>query len=60
MIADSIIESVKAAGKGGAPGGVIYAALMQQGCTLNQYESLMAGLVRAGKLEKRGELYFAL
>jgi hypothetical protein len=49
---------VRAAGSLGAPGGVIYAALMGQGCTLSQFESLMAGLVRAGKLRRDGDLYF--
>jgi hypothetical protein len=57
MIADAIIDSVKAAGPLGAPGGVIYAALMAQGCTLAQYEQLMAGLVQAGKLTRHGDLY---
>jgi hypothetical protein len=57
QIADAIIESVKAAGPLGAPGGTIYAALMAHGCTLNQYEQIMAGLVRAGKLRKSGECY---
>ena len=42
----------------GAPGGVIYAALMGQDCTLSQFKSLMVGLVRAGKLRRDGDLYF--
>jgi hypothetical protein len=57
MIADAIIDSVKAAGPLGAPGGVIYAALMAEGCTLSQYEQIMSGLVRAGKLTRHGDLY---
>ena len=60
FIADSIIESVKVAGPLGAPGGHIYAALMGQGCTLHQYEQIMSGLVKAGKLRKSGECYFAV
>lgn len=58
-ICDAIIESVKAGGPLGTPGGTLYAALMAQGCTLQQFEQIMAALVSAGKLEKRGELYFA-
>jgi hypothetical protein len=58
-IAASIIEAVKVAGPMGAPGGTIYSALMAHGCTLSQYQQLMAALVAAGKLTKRGELYFA-
>ncbi len=57
QLAAAIIESVKAAGPLGAPGGVMYAALMAQGCTLNQFESIMGGMVRAGKLTKRGDCY---
>ena len=59
-VTDAIIESVKAAGTQGAPGGKIYAALMAQGCTLNQYEMLMSMIVEAGKLRRSGDLYFAI
>lgn len=59
MICDAVIDSVKAAGPLGAPSGTLYAALMAYGCSLNQYESLMRALVNVGKLEQRGNLYFA-
>lgn len=58
-ICEAVIDAVKAAGTHGAPGGVLYAALMAQGCTLNQFQSLMAGLVNAGLLRQSGNLYFA-
>ena len=57
-IADAIITSVAAAGPMGCPSGTIYAALMTQGCTLEQYEAIMAGLVQAGMLTKKSHLYF--
>jgi hypothetical protein len=57
MVASAIIDSVRAAGPTGAPGGVIYAALMGQGCTLHQYQQIMGGLVRAGQLRQDGDLY---
>lgn len=57
-VAAAIIDSVKAAGPTGASGGVIYAALMAQGCTLSQYQSIMSGLVRAGMLTQNGDCYF--
>jgi len=60
LVADAVIESVKAAGPLGAPGGVIYAGLMAFGCTLQQYESIMSALVQAGKLMRKGQLYFAV
>ena len=34
----------------GAPGGVIYSALMGQGATFNQFEQIMSTLVRHGFL----------
>tara|TARA_R110000868_G_scaffold26930_1_gene103060 strand:- start:148 stop:375 length:228 start_codon:yes stop_codon:yes gene_type:complete len=54
-VAKAIIEACKTF----APGGVIYAALMHQGCTLNQYEQIMGQLVGAGMLSKAGECYTA-
>jgi hypothetical protein len=57
QVCDAVLEAVKAAGPLGAPGGHIYAALMPSGCTLSQYESLMAGLCRAGMLRKSGQCY---
>lgn len=56
-IADAILAAVAEAGPLGAPGGHLYAALMAHGATLDQYESFMAGLVRAGLVTKRGECY---
>jgi hypothetical protein len=57
-VADAIIETVRSAGPLGAPAGHIYAALMAQGCTLQQFEGIMGGLVRANMLRKDGDLYF--
>jgi hypothetical protein len=57
-VCDAVIASVKAAGPLGAPGGVLYAALMSYGIRLEQFESLMGALVNCKKLTKRGELYF--
>lgn len=54
-IAKAIIESCKTF----APGGVIYAALMAQGCTLNQFEQIMGQLVNAGMLTQDGDCYTA-
>ena len=54
-VAKAIIEACKTY----APGGVIYAALMSQGCTLSQFEQIMGQLVGAGMLTKEGECYTA-
>ena len=57
-IADAIVEAVRAGGPTGAPGGVIYAALMAHGISLEQYEQIMEALVRVGRLRRSGQLYF--
>lgn len=57
FVANAITDTVKEAGPLGAPGGVIYAALSAQGCTLTQYQGIMGGLVRAGILKQDGDLY---
>ncbi len=59
LLINTIIETVEKSGPMGAPGGAMYAALMQFGCTLSQFESLMNGLVKAGKVVKCGECYHA-
>jgi hypothetical protein len=58
-IGGAIIEACDAAQPFGAPGGHLYAALMSQGCTLEQFEQIMAGLQRAGMVEREGECYRA-
>lgn len=57
-ILDAIVEAVNVAGTHGAPGGILYSALMAHGCTLEQYQSLMDALVSAGRLRRQGERYF--
>jgi hypothetical protein len=56
-VANAIIETVKLSGPLGAPGGHLYAALMASGCSLHQFEQIMAGLVSAKMLTKTGECY---
>lgn len=57
MIIDAIIDTIREAGPLGAPGGVMYAALMAHGITLAQFEQLMGAIVRSGKVVKRGQCY---
>lgn len=56
-VCDAIIEAVSVAGPAGAPGGVLYAAMMQYGCTLENFNGIMSGLVGAGMLCRVGECY---
>lgn len=58
-VCNAVTEAVTEAGQLGAPAGHLYAALMAHGCRLAQFESLMAALQRAGRVTKRGYLYFA-
>lgn len=60
MLCDAIVDACKAAGPMGAPSGVIYAALMGHGISLNQYQQLMSGLVRVGKLRQDGLMFHAV
>ncbi len=48
---DCIMEAATMGGSLGAPSGVIYAALMAHGMKLSSYESILAALQRAGKIE---------
>lgn len=57
-ITEGVIDAVRVAGDQGVPGGVLYAALMTTGMTLERFEWLMALLVSSGRLVKRGQLYF--
>lgn len=40
-----VLESIQEAGVLGAPAGILYAALQHKGCTLNQFQSLMANVL---------------
>ena len=53
----AILDAVKEAGSTGAPGGVLYAALLDR-MSLHQFEQIMSALVKAGKLRREGDLYF--
>ena len=60
LVLDAVVDAVKAGGAMGAPGGIIYAAMMARGCTLANYEAIMAALVRVGKIRRSGDLYFSV
>ncbi len=56
MIAQAFIDAVKVAGEQGAPAGELYSAVMDK-LSLGQFTQIMATLVKAGKLTKRGFTY---
>jgi hypothetical protein len=57
LIVQAVMEAVRAAGPTGAPGGVLYSALMVYGCTLAQFEGLMSALQSAGLIRLDGDCY---
>jgi len=52
------LESIEAAGETGAPAGVLYAAMMAQGASKNQFDSFMAGLENKGMVSTEGLCYW--
>ncbi len=54
----AIVQTVQEAGPQGAPGSVIYLALMEQGISYAQYSQIMAKLVEVGTLTVRNHQYY--
>jgi len=52
-ITDTINESPD-----GAPSGSLYLACQMHGMSLETYQQIMLGLVKAGKVRRQGHLYF--
>ena len=57
-ILDAVIDAIKATPEG-TPEGSLYALLMTQGCSLNQFQAIIGALCTAGKIRKEGHLLFA-
>lgn len=53
----TFVDAVKEGGSLGAPGGVLYAAVMDK-ITESQFSAIMDSLVATGKLRRQGDLYF--
>ncbi len=59
QLIDAIVEAVKESKEHGAPGGILYAALMGHGFGLEEFEILMKVAVATKRIYKKGDLYFA-
>ena len=63
ILINAVIETVTETGTRGAPGGVMYAALLQSwpNMTADQFTRLMAMVMRdrPGVIVKRGDVYYA-
>jgi hypothetical protein len=57
-ILDAVIDAIKATPEG-TPEGSLYALLLTQGCSLNQFQAIIGALCKAGKIRKEGHLLFA-
>jgi len=54
-IADGILEIVSME-RNGLPAGVLYAILMGQGCTRQQFDSIIGAMTGAGLIQRKGDL----
>lgn len=57
-IVSAINAAIEVAGTEGAPGGILYTALMQHGFSLDQFETTMSVMLHQGLVTKRSHLYF--
>lgn len=56
-VALALLEAIDEAGPLGAPSGILYAALMGQGCTLDTYKQIMDPMVSRGFLVLEHDCY---
>lgn len=56
QVIQAIRQAVIESGSLGCPEGHVYAALMAQGCTIGQFEDIIALMVRTGAIQKKGNL----
>jgi hypothetical protein len=56
-VAQVFIDAVKEGGARGAPGGILYSAVMGT-ISLHQFEQIMSALVATRKVRREGDLYF--
>lgn len=59
QVLSAMLETIQEMGKDGLPEGPLYAALMGKGCSLNQFNSLVGILVKAGRVRKDGNFLYA-
>ena len=59
-VIDAILDAVAAGGTRGAPAGIMYAALMTHGCTLDQFNMITGAICRAGLIRRDGDLFHML
>ena len=55
-VINALIATIADAGPEGVPEGVLYAALMPQGCTLAQFQKLVAILIASERVTRSGHV----
>lgn len=58
-VTNVFLETIQEAGERGAPAGPMYAMAAAHGITLAQFEWVMNVLIDAGRITKRGHVYYA-
>ena len=53
QVVSAVYDAITSAGPDGAPAGLIYAALMEQGCTMEQYQEIEGLMIRTGLVSKK-------
>ena len=59
QVVKALVDTIAETGDRGAPGGVLYAALMAHGCSYEMFQNLMTLLVQSKKVVRRGDCYFS-
>lgn len=54
MVLKAVAETVREAGE--VPAGIVYAALMQQGCTLEQFNRICDQLAKCDLVKRTGDV----
>lgn len=57
-VLEAVVEAIDDCGQTGMPSGILYASLMTQGCTLQQFERMMEILVESGRIRKSGQVFY--
>lgn len=55
----AVAETITETGSSGAPGGILYTALMSKGVDMQTYQMIMDTLLATGRFVKHGQVYFA-
>lgn len=58
FLTNAIVEAVEEVGPSGSPAGPMFMALQHIGISLDAFEAITGALVRAGKIAKRGHVFY--